>query len=316
MGGLLWLSLAFLTFGAWFCCAKVKNRTGEAYGWSEIIATGWLESLTMSKRAQLGNGLQRQIEEAWATRQKVFTVGGEMTTDGWELDFHSHKKAQLLLALSGVVTCEVENGIWIVPPRSAIFIPGGIRHRLTVAGKVHCYVTLIRANVGSTLPPECMTITVTALLRELIVRSSEFPSTYKTNGPEARTAELLLDEIRVAQTGDLHLPMPSDARLRLIYRQIMANPADRGTLDSWARHVGIGKRTLARIITDEAGMSFGRWRQHLHVMLALQRMAGGSTVQEVALDLGYESAGSFVTMFRKALGTSPGRYMSERAAKH
>lgn len=38
-------------------------------------------------------------------------------------------------------------------------------------------------------------------------------------------------------------------------------------------------------------------------------------MQQVALDLGYESVGSFVTMFRKALGTSPARYMAERSGK-
>jgi len=41
-------------------------------------------------------------------------------------------------------------------------------------------------------------------------------------------------------------------------------------------------------------------------------MSTGTSIQSVALDLGYESAGSFVTMFRKVFGTSPGRYMSER----
>jgi AraC-like DNA-binding protein len=46
-------------------------------------------------------------------------------------------------------------------------------------------------------------------------------------------------------------------------------------------------------------------------MLALQWMAKGASIQRVALDLGYESAGSFVTMFRKALGTSPARYMAK-----
>jgi AraC-like DNA-binding protein len=34
------------------------------------------------------------------------------------------------------------------------------------------------------------------------------------------------------------------------------------------------------------------------------------SIQRVAIDLGYDSAGSFVTMFRKTLGTSPGRYMA------
>jgi AraC-like DNA-binding protein len=59
-------------------------------------------------------------------------------------------------------------------------------------------------------------------------------------------------------------------------------------------------------------MSFGRWRQQLNLILALQWLAKGTTIQAVAADLGYESAGSFVTMFRKALGASPGRYMAAR----
>lgn len=66
---------------------------------------------------------------------------------------------------------------------------------------------------------------------------------------------------------------------------------------------------------DEAarlGMSFGRWRRQLHVVLALRRLSAGETVQSVALDLGYESASSFVTMFRKMVGKPPSRYLFER----
>jgi AraC-like DNA-binding protein len=59
-------------------------------------------------------------------------------------------------------------------------------------------------------------------------------------------------------------------------------------------------------------MSFGRWRQQFSVILAVRWLAGGASIQQVAADLGYESVPSFVTMFRKALGTSPGRYMAER----
>jgi AraC-like DNA-binding protein len=67
-----------------------------------------------------------------------------------------------------------------------------------------------------------------------------------------------------------------------------------------------------RLISRETGMSFGRWRQQLGVMLAVQWLAGGASAQQVAANLGYESVPSFVTMFRKTLGTSPGRYMAER----
>jgi AraC-like DNA-binding protein len=37
-------------------------------------------------------------------------------------------------------------------------------------------------------------------------------------------------------------------------------------------------------------------------------------VQRVALDLGYESASGFVTMFRKAVGKPPARYLAEKNA--
>ena len=74
----------------------------------------------------------------------------------------------------------------------------------------------------------------------------------------------------------------------------------------------MSERTLLRLISRETGMSFGRWRQQLGVVLAVKWLAGGRSIQQVTCDLGYESVPSFVTMFRKALGTSPGRYMAER----
>jgi AraC-like DNA-binding protein len=92
----------------------------------------------------------------------------------------------------------------------------------------------------------------------------------------------------------------------------MAEPSERGTVEQWARRAGMSERTLARLLMRETGMSFGRWRQQLSVMIALRWMADGASIQRVAHDLGYESAGSFVTMFRKALGVSPGRYMASR----
>ena len=44
----------------------------------------------------------------------------------------------------------------------------------------------------------------------------------------------------------------------------------------------------------------------------MQRMAGGESVQRIALDLGYESASSFISMFKKIMGKPPGRDVSER----
>lgn len=228
------------------------------------------------------------------------------------VDFHQHRKGELLLALRGVLTCEVEGGFWLVPPQGAIWVPGGMPHKFSGAGTIECYVVFIAHDAAAALPQHACALVTTPLLRELMIRSANLPMLYPDDGIEAHLATLLLDEIAIAPIGTLHLPMPADARLRKIVDLILDDPADRGTLQTWARRVGLSERTLARLLTQETGMSFGRWRQQLHLMLAVRWLGSGASVQRVANDLGYESAGSFVTMFRKALGTSPGRYMAER----
>jgi AraC-like DNA-binding protein len=110
----------------------------------------------------------------------------------------------------------------------------------------------------------------------------------------------------------LYLPMPSDGGLRRIADGITADPSDRATVYEWAKRIGLSERSLRRLVIKETGMSFGRWRQQLHIIMALQWLSQGASVQSVATDLGYENASSFVVMFRKALGASPARYMTQR----
>lgn len=243
----------------------------------------------------------------------VVTYGFASETFGdFELDPHHHAKSQLLLVQRGALSCEVEGGLWIVPPRSAIWIPGGAVHAMKVTGALEGYGAFVASNVGTRLPATCCAVSVTPLLRELLIRSANLPLLYEEGGANSRLVTVLLDELAAAKAEDLHLPMPADPRLRRIIDLMMASPADRGTLDAWANRAGLSARTLGRLINRETGMSFGRWRQQLGVMLAVKWLAGGASIQQVTADLGYESVPSFVTMFRKALGTSPGRYMTER----
>lgn len=122
----------------------------------------------------------------------------------------------------------------------------------------------------------------------------------------------LLDELVEAPVEDLHLPMPRDTRLRRTAQMMLADPTDKTSKADWAIRIGMSERSMSRLLLHEIGMSFGRWRRQLHVILALQRLTKGESVQTVALELGYENASGFVTMFRKAMGKPPARYLSDR----
>jgi AraC-like DNA-binding protein len=230
----------------------------------------------------------------------------------FELEPHRHRKSQIILVEQGALSCEVEGGLWIVPPRSAVWIAGGALHAIKVTGALKGYGAFVEPGADVRRHKSCCAVSVTPLLRELLARSATLPALYVEGGSETRLMNVLLDELAAAEVADLHLPMPTDARLRTMVDLMMAAPADRSSMEVWARRVGLSERTLARLISQETGMSFGRWRQQLNVMLAIKWLAGGVSIQQVAANLGYGSIPSFVTMFRKALGTPPGRYMAER----
>lgn len=249
-------------------------------------------------------------------RRPIVTVGIAIAEVGKiEIDFHRHRKGQFLLVQRGALSCEVEGGLWIVPPRSAVWIPGGALHAVKATGALEGYNAFVEPKLDTGLPAVCCAVSVTPLLRELLIRSASLPAHYVEGGAESRLVAVLLDEIASARVEDLHLPMPSDKRLRRMVELMIDSPADRRTMDVWARRAGLSERTLARLITRETGMSFSRWRQQLGVMFAVKWLAGGASIQEVANDLGYESIPSFATMFRKTVGVAPGRYMAERHSR-
>nr|WP_321360516.1 helix-turn-helix transcriptional regulator [uncultured Hyphomonas sp.] len=225
---------------------------------------------------------------------------------------HHHQKAQLLFTVRGIINCEVEDAVWIVPPQCAVWIPGGLPHTVFGSGEVECISLFIEPPEASDLPSECCTITVSGFFRHLLMRANALPELYDADGPDGRIVSVIFDELAVASVEDLRLPIPSDPRLKKLTDLLIAAPADHATVAAWASRVALSERSLSRLLAEEVGMSFGRWRRQLHVILALRHLSAGQTVQAVAMGLGYESASSFVTMFRKMVGKPPSRYLLER----
>ena len=253
------------------------------------------------------------VKDADLFPRTVVAVGATSTSDTWEHAQHAHRKGQLLYTLRGVIHCEIEAGIWIVPPQCALWIPGGMSHAARGAGEAEVYCLLIDPDAACALPPQCCTLAVSGLLHELISKAVSFPLLYDESGAQGRLINTLLDELAAAPVEALHLPMPQDPRLRRLADSLLAEPADKATLGQWAVRIGMSERSMTRLLLEELGLSFGRWRRQLHVILSLQRLAKGESVQRVALDLGYENASGFITMFRKTMGQPPARYLADRA---
>ncbi len=74
----------------------------------------------------------------------------------------------------------------------------------------------------------------------------------------------------------------------------------------------MSRRNFTRLFREQTGMSFGEWRQQACLLAALTRLGQGEPVTHVAMELGYSSTSAFTVAFRRALGSSPSRYLAGR----
>lgn len=56
---------------------------------------------------------------------------------------HQHRKGQLITALHGAITCEVENAMWMVPPQYAVWITAKFHTATTLPWARNCVFCLL-----------------------------------------------------------------------------------------------------------------------------------------------------------------------------
>ena len=227
---------------------------------------------------------------------------------GHRIEHHTHAKGQLIYAVHGVMMVAADSGQWIVPPTRAIWMPAGLTHWIRCIGVVHMRSIYVRPEAAPQLPTHAQAVGVSPLLRELIRAASEIAAPYTPNSRDGRLMRLLLDELHALPVLPLHLPQPADARLQRICSHLQERPDDTSTLGDWASELAVDVKTIQRLFARETGMTFGRWRQQARLLHALERLASGEKVVDVALALGYDSPSAFATMFKRQFGQSPSEF--------
>lgn len=229
---------------------------------------------------------------------------------GHHIARHSHERGQLLYATRGVMRVSTNQGSWVVPPQRALWIPPGVEHEIRMSGAVAMRTLYIAPETSAALPAGCQVIEISELLRALILAAMEEPVEYDSGSRGEAIAQLLLHELRGMAVVPLHLPLPQDARLQAVCRRVQQSLGADVDIETLARDAGMSSRSLARLFQRETGMGFLAWRQQARLAEALAQLSAGKPVALVAGDLGYASPAAFTAMFRRSLGTTPGRYFS------
>ena len=240
----------------------------------------------------------QELEQTVAAMAKGFPAAFHIAS-------HSHRRDQLLYAVSGTMRVRTATDAWIVPPDRAVYLPAEVEHSVAMRGAVEMRTLYIASRRGLSLPTSPIVLVVTPLLRALVLALLEEPIGYEPGSRADHIALLILDEIARAKRLDMSIPMPQDRRLLRLCEALIDAPALPLTLDDWAEQVGASRRTLARLFREECRITFTAWRQRVRFHAAVEALSRGVSVGDAARQHGYGSASAFTSAFRKSFGVSP-----------
>lgn len=238
-----------------------------------------------------------------ATASGVSTLTLDLN-DGTDIDVHHHQQAQVLLTTQGVLMVTTQSGCWIVPSNYALWIPADVQHRTRTLGAVSIKSVYLGERTIS-LSSDCVVLEITPLTKELMITASQIDGGELPDRRNELVFNLLLEELSRAKIGSVFLPLPNKGPLReLCHRLVAARTLDWG-LAECASHLDVNVKTIQRWFASELGITYGKWRTQARLLVALEELALGRSILNVALDAGYANPSAFSAMFRREFGIVP-----------
>lgn len=147
------------------------------------------------------------------TPRPVVAIGTDYS-HGHRLPSHTHRRAQLLYGATGVMQVSTHDGNWVVPPQRAVWIPPGVAHEVLMLGVStrSVYIEPDAVDLGEC----CQVISVSPLLRHLLMEAVELPLVYDESGRDGVLIDLLLHELTRSAPLPLHIPLPAEGNTRAV----------------------------------------------------------------------------------------------------
>lgn len=222
---------------------------------------------------------------------------------GHSSTMHSHAQGQITYVVRGVISIETTSGVWVAPKGCLAWIPPECLHASRSRGEVAGWLVLLARNMAKRLPERPSVLKASPLLTTALDRLRQLEKTdLALMRPLSRIVQLELERAGLEPFG---LPLPASARLKDWALRFLAAPDINVSIDTVASAVGQARRTFTRHFERQVGQTFAAWKRAVVTQHAIERLAAGDSVSEVAFDVGYESPSAFVAMFRLARGLPP-----------
>ena len=178
-----------------------------------------------------------------AVARDVLAIGTDYTP-GTLLPTHSHRRAQFLYGMSGLMEVETDDGAWTIPPYSGVWIPASKPHSVRMQG-VSTRSLYIEPAAA---PPGCAlrgpgrhpaAAPVAAVLRRPA-------GAVRRSGPRRRPGHAGAARAGLGPQPAAVRAHSRDEKLAALCKQFLAQPSIRATPQDWAQALNKSLRTFSR----------------------------------------------------------------------
>ena len=229
-------------------------------------------------------------------------------------DWHAHDRHQLMYAFSGTLRLEAENGVYLLPPQRAAWIPARVLHRSTLhnvrSGSVFFAPALVPTELSGV-----RIISAAPIVREMVRYSLRWPH---TRDPADRLANAFFRTLGmlcvewIQEEMPFRLPAARTGQVAVAMEYTLRN-LETATIDGAAAAAALSPRQFRRRFGAEAGIA---WRQFLHQARMLRAMellvAPRADITGVAYAVGFNSLSAFAKSFTLFTGQTPSQFRRGR----
>lgn len=221
---------------------------------------------------------------------------------------HAHAFGQLSFVSYGSMNIDVEGKRFLSPPHYAVWIPPNWKHSAYNEAAAAYRSVYISTRCSARFSDRPCALELSPILRAILVDFADRKIHVPGTGPDHRLAQVLLDQIEVAQPHEAFLPCALSGEIQSLLDALQNEPANCFSLAAWAGRLNMTVRTLERRCQRELGITLMEWRQRMRYLRALEWLDEGRTIQAIAFDLGYSTASAFIAMFKRVCGKTPEQY--------
>lgn len=135
-----------------------------------------------------------------------------------------------------------------------------------------------------------------------LLRHAGRPSTSPRGGSTESSAPLTLPE------------MPRATAVRAVAEELIREPELDLTVEQWANRVLSSPRTLRRGFLADTGLTFEQWRLRNRLIAAVEFLAAGYDVDQVAARVGFAGRNGFTRAFKQEYGLTPHAFSRKLSA--